>query len=102
MTYSPPPYAGWGEEAHIDPSSLPPASNPGTTPHQPEAAELVGAGPRGGGEGGAGRGRSGSGDPMCAICTNAGKRAYHTFTACPLTTCHKCGQLGHIQRHRPN
>ena len=35
-------------------------------------------------------------------CTNAGKTTNHPFTACPPTTCHKCGQPGHIQRHCPN
>ena len=35
-------------------------------------------------------------------CTNAGKPTNHPFTACPPTTCHKCGQPGHIQRHCPN
>ena len=34
-------------------------------------------------------------------CTNAGKPTNHPFTACPPTTCHKCGQPGHIQRHCP-
>ena len=48
-TYSLPPYAGWGGGVRIDPPPSP-LSNPSTTPHQPEAAELVGAGS--GGDGG--------------------------------------------------
>ena len=57
-----------------------------------------------GGRAGAGRGRSGGGGgrPMCTLCTNAGKPATHPLAACPFTTCHKCGQPGHIQRHCPN
>ena len=86
--------------AHCPPPSPfpplpPPVSNPGTTPHLAEAAELVGAGPEGAG-GGAGRYRSGGG-PMSPICTNAGKPSKHYFTACPLTMCHKCGQPEYIQ-----
>ena len=46
--YSPPPHTGWGRRTHIPPP-LPPASNPGTTHHPLEAAELAGAEP---GEGG--------------------------------------------------
>ena len=56
-----------------------------------------------GGSGGVSRGRSGGGGgPICTICTNAAKPANHHYTPCPLTTCHKCGQPGHIQHHCPN
>ena len=102
--YSPPPHTGWGRGTHI-----PPPPSPGFQPgHYTPPARGRGAG-RGrarGGRGGAVRGGSGGGGggrgPMCSLCTNAGKPASHSFTACPLTTCHKCGQLGHIQRHCPN
>ena len=96
--------AGAGERT--SPLLLPPASNPGTTHHPLEAAELAGAEPGegggGAGKGGSGGGGGGGGGPMCSLCTNAGKPVNHSFTACPLTTCHKCGQLGHVQRHCPN
>ena len=41
-TYSPPPHAGWGGGKHTTPPPTP-ASNPGTTHHPLEAAELAGA-----------------------------------------------------------
>ena len=40
--------------------------------------------------------------PMCGKCTAAGQPADHSFTACPLTECHKCKQKGHISRNCPN
>ena len=95
--YSPPPHAGRGGGAH----TAPPPS-PGFQPrHYTPSTRGRGAGRsrgRGGPGGGPSRGRSGGGGggPMCAICTNAGKPTNHPFTACPLTTCHKCGQPGHI------
>ena len=102
--YSPPPHTGWGRGAHIAPPP-PPGFQPGHyTP--PARGRGAGRGRARGGRGGAGRGGSGGGHrgrgPMCSLCTNAGKPANHSFTACPLTTCHKCGQLGHVQRHCPN
>ena len=100
--YSPPPHAGWGGGTHTA-TPPPPGFQPGHyTP--PTRGRGAGRGRARGGRGGAGRGRSGGGggSPMCALCTNAGKPANHPFTACPLTTCHKCGQPGHIQRHCPN
>ena len=39
---------------------------------------------------------------MCTIYTNVSKPTNHPFTACLLTTCHKCGRAGHIQCHYPN
>ena len=99
-TYSPPPHAGSGGGTHTAPSPH------GFQPEHytpPARGHGAGRGKAQGGRGGASRGRSGGGgSPMCALCTNAGKPANHLFTACPLTTCHKCGQPGHTQRHCPN
>ena len=91
--------AGAGERTPLLP---PPGFQPGHyTP--PTRGRGAGRGRGRGGRGGAGRGRSGGGgSPMCALYTNAGKSDNHPFTACPLTTCHKCGQPEHIQRHCPN
>ena len=99
--YSPPLHAGWGGGAHTAP---PPC--PGFQPwHYTPPTRGPGArrGRARGGRGSAGRGRSGGGGgPICALCTNADKPANHTITAFPFTTCHKCGQPGHIQRHSLN
>lgn len=57
-------------------------------------------GPRGKGRGGKG-GRA----AKCNKCRNAGKTGQaimHSFRNCPLTTCHKCGQNGHIERDCQN
>ena len=99
--YSPPPHAGWGGGAQTAPPPSPGLQPGHYTP--PTRGRGVGRGRARGGRGGAGRSRSGGGGgPMCAICTNAGKPANHSCTACPLTTCHKCDQPGHIQCHFSN
>ena len=100
--YSPTHQSSWGWGAHTAPLSSH-GFQPGhyTPPTRGRGAGRGRARGGRGGRGGGGRGRS-DGGPMCAICTNAGKPANHPFTACPLTTCHKCGQPGHIQCHCPN
>lgn len=66
-------------------------------------------GPPNGGRGHTGgRGRGGRGPPgrggsaTCSKCMRLGKAANHSFRQCPQTSCHKCGQTGHIQRSCPN
>ena len=99
--YNPLPHIGWGGGAHTAPPPHP--RLPTRALHTTHSRPRSWPGQSAGGRGGAGRGRNGGGSgPMCALCTNAGKPANHPFTACPLTTCHKCGQPGHIQRHYPN
>ena len=85
--YSPPPHTGWGRGAHIAPPPPPGFQHGHYTP--PARGRGAGRGRARGGRGGAGRGGSGGGGggrgPMCSLCTNAGKPANHSFTACPLT-----------------
>lgn len=65
-----------------------------------------GSQPQQGGRGkGRGGGSKGGRTPRCNKCRNAGKTGQdivHSFRSCPLTTCHKCGQNGHIERDCQN
>ena len=94
--------SAWQQTVPTSPAG-PPGFQPGhyTSPTRGRGA---GRGRARGGLGDAGRKRNdgGYGGLMCAICTNVDKVANLFFTACPLTTSHKCGQSGHIQRHCPN
>lgn len=59
----------------------------------------------GGGDGGGGGGHTARKPALCRKCRNAGKTGneiMHSFRACPLTKCRKCGMFGHIDRYCPN